>query len=166
VFGQWLHTKWSHAVHSIRFAEKPILRRADAQNEESIYRNRVTQLWVQPKALVREGQIRGIPKEIIEELCSRKWHEKRHNATMACVEEKKEMKKRTGKSPDLGDTFCMLIDNGILNGFLDVIEIRKDDRARNKSWKLQVGHQMGIKSSNKSLVAMPATRRLNHTRKS
>ncbi len=100
VFGQWLHTKWSHAVHAINFGGKPAERRADSQNEETIYKNRVTQLWIQPKALVRQGQIRGVPMEVIEELCQRRYHTKNHTGSTACVEEKPEMKKRIGKSPD------------------------------------------------------------------
>lgn len=164
-FGQWLHTKWSHAVHAINFGGKPVERRADSQNEETIYKNRVTQLWVQPKALVREKQIRGVPMEIIEELCQRKWHEKRHTGTCACVEEKKDMKKRTGKSPDLGDAFCILVDVAILNNLLDVIEIRKDDRRLHKQWGDVVHNQMGQQATpRKSLIAMPLTKRLKFTR--
>lgn len=164
-FGQWLHTKWSHAVHAIRFGEKPVDRRPDSQNEFTIYKNRVTQLWVQPKALVREGQIRGVPMEIIEELCARKWHQSRHSATSACVEEKADMKKRTGKSPDLGDTFCILVEVAILNNLLDVIEIKKDDRRQHKQWKDIVQGQMGVSPAfRKNIIAMPRTKRLTHTR--
>jgi hypothetical protein len=164
-FGQWLHTKWSHAVHAVNFGTKPVERRADSQNEETIYKNRVTQLWVQPKALVREKQIRGVPMEIIEELCQRKWHEKRHTGTCACVEEKKDMKKRTGKSPDLADTFVILVEVAILNNLLDVIEIRKDDRRLHKQWGEVIHNQMGQQTTaRKSLIAMPLTKRLKFTR--
>lgn len=169
VFGQWLHTKWSHAVHAINFGGKPAERRADSLNEETIYKNRVTQLWVQPKALVREGQIRGIPLEISEELCQRKWHEKNHSGSTACVEEKREMKKRTGKSPDLADAFCILIEVCILNGLLDVIEIRKNDRKQNQQWRdLVQGKMMGVSDNQaprKSLIAMPSVKRLKFSRR-
>lgn len=164
-FGQWLHTKWSHAVHAIRFNEKPVDRRPDSQNEFTIYRNRVTQLWVQPKALVREGQIRGIPLEVIEELCMRKWAAN-HSATTSCVETKRDMKKRIGKSPDLADTFCIWVEVLILNGLLDVLEIRKDDRRMHQQWKRLVNGEMGLgQPGRKSLIAMPSAKRLKFTRR-
>ena len=166
VFGQWLHTKWSHSVHGIRFGEKPIDRRADSLNGGQIYKNRVTQLWVQPKAMVRAGQIKGLPTELVDELCQRKWHARNHTGSVTCVEEKPEMKKRTGKSPDLADTFCILVEVAILNGFLDVAEIRRDDRRINREWKGSVkkilGNGLGI---GKSLIASPSVRTLTHTRR-
>ena len=166
VFGQWLHTKWNHAVKAINFAAKPIERRADAQNEETVYKNRVTQLWVQPKALVRAGQIRGVTDEVIEELCQRKWHVRNHSGTTACVEEKKDMKSRTGKSPDLADTFCILVEVAIQNGLLDVVEIRRDDRRLHQAWKATVNGPLGQGSGEprKSVVAMPSVKRLHHAR--
>lgn len=160
-FGQWLHTKWSHAVIPVNFGEKPRERRADSVNEETIYKNRVTQLWVQPKALVRQGQIRGVPQAVVDELCARKWHEKRHSGTCACVEEKKDMKKRTGKSPDFADTFCILVEVAIQNGLLDVQEIRDVDRRMSRQWSGIVHNQLGQVASRKSLVAMPRTKRLS-----
>lgn len=172
VFGQWLHTKWSHAVIPVNFAAKPIERRADSQNEETIYKNRVTQLWVQPKALVREGQIRGIPPEIVEELCQRRYHAKNHTGSTTCVEEKVEMKKRIGKSPDLADTFCILIEVAIQNGLLDVIEIGKVDKRQHQEWKQLVNGQMGMGATSsygsperKSMIAMPTSKRLIHSRR-
>lgn len=162
VFGQWLHTKWSHAVHGIRFGEKPVERRPDATNEESIYKNRVTQLWVQPKALVRQGQIRGIPEEVAEELCQRKWHATRHTGTSACVEDKADMKKRTGKSPDLADTFVILVEVAILNGLLDVQEIRRDDRRINQIMNTTLNKfQVSTGNQIKSLLVTPSTKRLS-----
>lgn len=162
VFGQWLHTEWSQAVIGVNFAAKPKERRADSQNEEDIYKNRVTQLWVQPKALVRQGQIRGIPMEVIEELCQRKWHKTSHTGSTSCVEPKPEMKKRTGHSPDLADTFCILVEVAILNGLLDVVEIKLNDQRENKAWKARVMDSMGAGrfQPRKSLISMPTVKRL------
>lgn len=162
VFGQWLHTKWSHAVHGIRFGEKPVERRPDATNDEKIYKNRVTQLWVQPKAMVRAGQIRGIPEDVVEELCQRKWHATRHTGSCACVEEKVDMKKRLGRSPDLADTFVILVEVAVLNGLLDVQEIRRDDRRINQMFNQMLNGQMAGKvGQTKSLLAMPTVKRLS-----
>lgn len=162
VFGQWLHTKWSHAVHGIRFGEKPVERRPDATNDEKIYKNRVTQLWVQPKAMVRAGQIRGIHEDVVEELCQRKWHATRHTGSCACVEEKVDMKKRLGRSPDLADTFVILVEVAVLNGLLDVQEIRRDDRRINQMFNQMLNGQMAGKvGQTKSLLAMPTVKRLS-----
>lgn len=166
VFGQWLHTKWSHAVHGIRFGEKPVDRRADSVNPSLIYKNRVTQLWVQPKAMVRAGQIKGLPQDVVEELCQRKWHPKNHTGSVTCVEEKPDMKKRTGKSPDLADTFCILIEVAILNGFLDVIEIRRDDRRIHQQWKTNVQKMLGNQDGmRKGFIASPSVRTISHKRR-
>lgn len=162
VFGQWLRTKWSGNVHGVRFGEKPKERRADSHEAEIVYENRVTQLWVQPKALVRMGQIRGIPHDVVEEMCLRRWHPKKNTGAKTCVEEKKEMKKRTGKSPDLGDTFCILVDVAITMGLLDVQEIRQQDRKINQAWQQAVATKLyqGTPVVRKSIVAMPQTKRL------
>lgn len=163
VFGQWITRLWSGAVKGVNFAGAPIQRRADAINEETIYGNRVTQLWAQPKALVREGQIRGIPLEVIEELCLRKYDSKKQGSK-TFVETKRDMKKRTGKSPDLADTFVILVEVAIANGLLDIVEIRKSDQKAQQAWKERV-HQMGIPTARKSIIAMPMAKRLKTTRR-
>lgn len=163
VFGQWLRTKWSSDVIGVRFGEAPVERRADSNEEgELIYANRVTQLWVQPKALVRQGQIRGIPEEVIEELCQRKYDLKKNAGSKTCVEKKADMKKRTGKSPDLADAFVILVEVAIQNGLIDVQEIRINDRRTQQAWKHTVA--VGLKQGpRKSIVAMPMTKRLRRT---
>lgn len=162
VFGQWLKTKWSGLVHGIRFGEAPKERRSDSHEAELVYANRVTQLWVQPKALVRAGQIRGIPHDVVEETCLRRWHPKKNTGAKTCVEEKRDMKKRTGKSPDLADTFMILCDVAITEGLLDVIEIRRDDRKTNQAWQQVVATRLyqGSEVVRKSIIAMPSTKRL------
>jgi hypothetical protein len=164
VFGQWLQTKWSPAVVAVRFGEAPTERRASSTEAHLVFGNRVAQLWVQPKALVREGQIRGIPMEVVEELCQRQWDTRRNEGSKTYIESKKEMRKRTGKSPDLADTFAILVEVAIQNGLLEIEEIRKVDRSLNRQFRDLVmdglGH--GRHQSRKSLVAMPTAKRLKH----
>lgn len=166
VFGQWLHTKWSGACISVRFGEAPIERRADSLNEETIYGNRVTQLWVQPKALVRMGQIRGIPYDVVEELCARRYHKLRNEGKKTYVESKKDMKRRYGKSPDLADTFCILVEVAIQNGLLDIEEIRRQDRRENLAWKERVMGNMGHGrfQNRKSMLVAPVAKKLSTKR--
>jgi hypothetical protein len=107
------------------------------------------------------GQIRGVPDDVVEELCQRKWHAKNHSASCACVEEKADMKKRLGRSPDLADTFVILVEVAILNGLLDVMEIRRDDRRINQMFNQVLGSNNGQKvGGTKSLIAMPGVKRL------
>jgi hypothetical protein len=113
--------------------------------------------------MVRQGQIRGLPEDLIEELCQRKWHPKNHSATCACVEEKADMKKRLGRSPDLADTFVILVEVAILNGLLDVVEIRRDDRRINEMFNRTVQR---ASQGAKSLIQMPQTKRLSYGRRS
>lgn len=166
-FAQWMRTRWSQAVRAIDFAGAPAERRADSVEEHTIYKNRVTQLWVQPKALVRKGQIRGVPESVVEELVARRWHPKRHTGSKtagACVEEKRDMKKRFGKSPDEADCLCILVEVAILNGFLDIEEIKRDDRRAMRSFS-----HLADKITNtrqKAMVIAPAVKHLPFRKRS
>ena len=57
---------------------------------------------------LRAGQLKGINADLARELCSRKY------STMSggklVVEPKKDMKARMGKSPDLADAACLMLD--------------------------------------------------------
>lgn len=166
VFGQWLWTKWSQSVRAVNFGGAPVERRADSQQDHEIYAYRVDQLWVQPKALVRRRQIFGIPYEAAEELCMRKFDPK-HNGSKIRVESKKDMKKRTGKSPDVADTFVTLVEVAIENGLLDFEEIRRDDRKQHQQWQNRVLKSMSFSTNmgeRKSLVAKPMPKRLTYNR--
>jgi hypothetical protein len=83
------------------------------------------------------------------------------------VEEKADMKKRLGKSPDLADTFVILVEVAILNGLLDVVEIRRDDRRINRMFNETLNGFMAKKmGSTNSLIAMPKVRRLGFSGRS
>lgn len=134
-FAQWMHTKWSPSVIGVNSAESPVDRRADSINGPMVFKNRVSQLWIQPKAYVRNGQIMNIPADVAEELCQRRYNQRNEETSKAWVESKKDMKARMGRSPDLGDAFCILVEIAVANGLLDNIEIKSVDRKICEIWK-------------------------------
>lgn len=160
VYGQWITSKWSGALVQVNFGGKPMERRADGIQEQDIYGDRVAQLWVQPKGLVRQGQIRGIPHEIIEEICMRQNDLDKVAGGKVWIESKKKMKKRTGRSPDLADMFFILVEVAIQRGLLDIIEIRKTDAREQQKFKESIQRVMPVFGGQNSIVARPSFKRL------
>ena len=102
---------WSNRIYRVKFGEKPSQLPISAvspvkANEK--FGNRVSELWWVGVEFLRSGQIRGISADLARELCARKY------STMAggklIVEPKKDMKARMGKSPDLADAACLMLD--------------------------------------------------------
>lgn len=65
------------------------------------YARLVSEIWYEPKALIMSGQVRGLHPDLIVEMTNRRYEE--HGGRVA-VESKEEMKARTLKSPDIGDS--------------------------------------------------------------
>ena len=102
---------WSSKIHRIKFGEKPsqlpISAMSPIKSNEK-FGNRVSELWWVGVEFLRSNQLKGISPDLARELCARKY------STMSggklLVEPKKDMKARMGKSPDLADAACLLID--------------------------------------------------------
>jgi hypothetical protein len=111
-FGSIVSQVWSPQVLGVAFGGSPTERTVNDSDDVKCcdaYANRVTEIWFQGKEFVRSGQIRGLPIYVIDELTERKRH-KNERGTKAQVEPKREMKLRTGKSPDYADSFLIGID--------------------------------------------------------
>lgn len=134
IFSDWVVSAWKPGCRGINFGEKAIERVTAWDEDEKAYGNRVAQLWCQPKPLVREGQIVALPREVSLELCQRKFSDKQMSGKVY-VEPKKEMKNRTGNSPDIGDAFCILVEVAILNNLLDVQEVKKVEKNEMRKWR-------------------------------
>lgn len=121
-FGHIIDMDWSPNTKKIEFGGKasgrPYILDGDTQEE---FYNRVSELWIQPKTYFRAGQITGMSPDIVDELVERQLHDTYSGAKLR-VEEKKKMKGRIGKSPDLADGFVILVEVGIQNGWLDSVE--------------------------------------------
>lgn len=75
------------------------------------YSKFVTELWFSIRYLIEAGQMAGLPSDVMEELAMREWYKVGGNGIERIeVESKVEMKKRVGRSPDLGDWLAIAIE--------------------------------------------------------
>jgi len=75
----------------------------------------VTELWFALAHCIRSDQMRGMSEEAADEACQRRWDEARGGRQS--VETKDEMRKRTSRSPDLGDMLVAGIEGARRLGF-------------------------------------------------
>lgn len=113
---------WSHRCVPIDFGgnapDRPV--RSGSQEQESqVYRNRVTGLWFAVREAILLGQVRGLPRDCAEEGCQRIYKEtnKVGGFVQVQVEPKDDMKERTKESPDLMDSFVILLEMARRHGF-------------------------------------------------
>lgn len=82
----------------------------------------VTELWFCVRYAVEGGQIRGLPEDVMDELCTRMWTLKKGDKKS--VEPKTGtaavpgMKERTGRSPDQGDWASIICEGARRKGFM------------------------------------------------
>ena len=74
----------------------------DSRPSKEVYVNKVSEIWFVGREYMQSGQIKGISPPLARELCARSYVTKQKGKIQ--VETKAEMKKRTGKSPDIGDS--------------------------------------------------------------
>lgn len=86
------------------------------------YDRRVTEYWFSVRYAVESGQIRNLPDEPMEELCTRKWEMVKGNKRAVEIKDgtptKPGMKQRTGKSPDMGDWAAGIVEMARRKGFV------------------------------------------------
>lgn len=106
-FASLLATKQGHGMVLVSFAGKAsekAISKTDTRTGDQRFANRVSELWYIGKEFIRSEQIRGLTKELMDELCTRKYKEL---GTKILVESKKELKKRSqNKSCDFGDAWA------------------------------------------------------------
>lgn len=112
-FGSILSAVWSSLWLPIKFGEAPSERpvsEGDPKRCDQAFVNKVTELWFTGRNFVRSGQIKGLPTEIAKQWKSRQYETVKGTELKMKVEPKKDMKKRVGFSPDLGDAALELIE--------------------------------------------------------
>ena len=127
--------EWSSMPMGVMFGGKASdmqISPVDKRMACEVYKNRVTELWVRLKGLMREGRIRGLTSEIIQEMVQRQWDEK--SATLLKIENKRVYKARVGKSPDIVDTLIVLVELCIKLGLLGEMESVKIDERDSETW--------------------------------
>ncbi len=132
-FGHIIDSLWSPAVSKINFSSKASGRKAFFRGKEVEYYNKNSELWIQPKEFIRSGQITGISKELMSELCTRQYYAKETEKLR--VEGKGEHKKNNnGESCDIADMFLMLVDKAISIGMFKSEEVKRVSKVIGSGW--------------------------------
>jgi len=80
------------------------------------YSKFVTQLWFDVRYIIEANQFRGMTQDVMLEFCAREW--KRVGSNKIEVESKEELKKKTGRSPDLADALAIGVFGARQKGFV------------------------------------------------
>lgn len=108
-FGHMVAMLWSRDVLKVDFGGKASdfpVSAYDKTPAHEKYFNRVSEIWHGIKEYLQTGQIRGINPDMQRELTSRKTME--DSGRKLRIESKKDMRLRTGSSPDLCDSYFVL----------------------------------------------------------
>lgn len=104
---------WSNRFLRVAFGGRPSeypVGTEDPRPALNVYTDRVSEIWYSGVEFVRGDQVRGLDLETAKELKSRRYETvKRDGVAKIRVESKTDMKKRTGKSPDIADAACMCV---------------------------------------------------------
>lgn len=120
---------WSSACHPVEFGGAPTKRPVtndtfvlDRETQmrrlkrcDEHYSKFVSELWYSLRYAIESDQIRGLPEDVMNELCLRQW--KRVGQDKIEVESKVDMKLRARKSPDLGDWAAIILEGARRLGF-------------------------------------------------
>lgn len=103
------------------------------------YQNFVTELWYSIRFAVEASQIRNLPEDVLEELCMRKWEKILGSGRIQAEPKtgtpaKPGMKERTGRSPDLGDWFAIILEGARRRGFAISRLANPDTEPSNTEW--------------------------------
>lgn len=127
---------WSTTTNAIDFGGSASERKVSNDIDviaKDYYENKITEVWYNVRLVVQAGQFRGMTDDVLREFCQREWGTVGKNKIQ--VEPKAEMKKKTGRSPDLADSVSIGVFGAIDRGFL--IERLKSARQaiRDDRWK-------------------------------
>lgn len=121
VFCDILAMIWSNQVLQVPFngaATERIVSPNDPVPGNVRYKNRVSQLWFAGVDLLRNGQLKGLDKDTIQQMIARKYEAVKTNKNHPKdtigfayeVEPKNKMKARIGTSPDKADALFVLLE--------------------------------------------------------
>jgi hypothetical protein len=106
-FGDIMAAEWSPDVLGVQFGGKPSSR----HGAEESYVNRVSEIWFSLRDFFAGRQIYGVGDDFGLELTKRRFFSaKKGNGLAVQVEKKKDMKGRTGTSPDIADAGLILLE--------------------------------------------------------
>lgn len=106
--------EWDRRVLAVNFSGSPLdmfVRANDTNTAKMQFDRRVSELWWVGREFMKYDQLRGIDQDLGRELKARQYTTiKGPEGLKVSVETKKDMKKRLGFSPDMGDAFAVLLD--------------------------------------------------------
>lgn len=106
--------EWSRQVLPVNFSGSPsdmFVRNSDSLSAKDQFDRRVSELWWVGKEFMKYGQIKGITHDLARELKARHYETvKSSDGLKISVEKKKDMKERLGFSPDLGDSWAVMVE--------------------------------------------------------
>lgn len=121
---------WSNQVNVVEFGgrptDRPVGHGVESMTEDAygnqrpkvaweFYSKFVSELWWSARLAVESDQIRGMTEEVVYDGQPREWYKVAGDKIE--IETKKEMKKRTGESPDIFDCFVTLLEGARRRGF-------------------------------------------------
>ncbi len=114
-FADALWSQWSSKPLRVDFGggatDRPVSS-ADRTKSSIRYANRVSEIWCSGKEALRCNQLVNVTKEMAAEMVMRKFEEGKaaDGGARIRIESKKDMKKRTGESPDYSDSAFVMLD--------------------------------------------------------
>jgi len=120
--------EWSNSIQRIEFGGKPSdmsVSIEDRRPSHEVYQNRVTELWFSVREWVIRGQVKGMDRDTIIELCQRLFDDEKRKIV---VERKAEMKARTNQSPDLADAAALVVEMARRLGAGNLTSGQKEDK--------------------------------------
>jgi len=127
--GTFLARVWSAQTNPIEFGGQPGTRPVSLDHwftdpvtklrrlkmEKEHYSKTVSALWFAVRYCVEAGQLRGLSEETMDEGCMREWSRVQNDKLE--LENKADCKLRTGRSPDLMDACCLVVEMARRRGF-------------------------------------------------
>lgn len=111
--GSIFEHEWGTGIFRCQFGGAPTdteISRDDKSGKivtaKDLYANRVTELWYNVRRFAINGQVAGMSEEAAAEACQRVLL---NAGDKIRVEDKKEMRKRTGQSPDIFDGYAIIV---------------------------------------------------------
>ena len=104
--------KWSPMVLAVQFGGAPSERPVGMGNQtaKDLYDRRVSELWHVGIEYIRAGQIRNLTFELANEMKARHYEHTKTGGLRIKVESKTDMKSRVGFSPDIADSYMILLE--------------------------------------------------------
>lgn len=104
--------------------------KSDKRKACDVYEDLVSELWYGGKPLIREGQLRGIDPDTVDEMCERSFSG--GIGVKIRVEPKKIMKKRLHRSPDRSDAYFLMVFVAKMRHGLSSVELAANHKARSE----------------------------------